>query len=412
MRFIFLYALLFVSTVSQAQLKLSLPDAIALAVKGNPHYQAERYNLDIARTAVTTAGLHLNPTLSLSAIAIPSAKYYAPGTGFFTPDNRQMNYQVSKVFQVGGQLKYKIQAAESDLKIVSSNLSEYEWNLRSEVASKWLDAWYADEKLKLIGQARINSDTLLKVNKIRLKNQVITTTEFSRTQINDEQYRLMYLSALQALKSEKNNLALLLGTKDSILIDKNTEWFPAMLPQSYDSLLKFALVNRKEILVSKNLLDKAKIDIALQKAISKPQPELGLNYSPQNSIPYLGVSLAIPLPFSDRNQGEIARARIAADQADLMINAYVLQVTKEVRNAYDEFITNKNSWERYTELNKASESVLQTVKLSYLKGGTTILDYLEAERTWFDMQNQYYEAMYNYRKSYLQLFFTCDFSGS
>lgn len=25
--------------------------------------------------------------------------------------------------------------------------------------------------------------------------------------------------------------------------------------------------------------------------------------------------------------------------------------------------------------------------------------------------NQYYEAMYNYRKSYLQLYFTCDYSG-
>ena len=411
MRFMFLSMFLFGSFLAQAQITLSLQDALVQAIKGNPHYQAEKYNLEIAKTAVTTAGLHLNPTLSLSSIVVPSSKYYAPGTGFFAPENKQMNYQVSKVFQVGGQLKYKVQAAESDLKIVSSNLSEYEWNLRGEVASKWLDVWYADEKLKLIGQAKLNSDTLLKVNKVRLKNQVITTTEFSRTQINDEQYRLMYLSAHQAVRSENNNLALLLGIKDTILIDKKEAWFPVIMPQNYDSLLHFALENRKEILVSKNLLDKAKIDISLQKAISKPQPELGLNYSPQNSVPYVGMSLSIPLPFSDRNQGEIARAKIAADQADLLINVYILQVKKEVRNAYDEYITNKNSWERYTELNKASESVLQTVKMSYLKGGTTILDYLEAERTWFEMQNQYYEALYNYRKSYLQLYFTCDYSG-
>jgi len=412
MRLLLLLLTIFlVGTFAKAQNTLSLQEAMAMAVKSNPFYQVEKYNLDIAKTAVVTAGLHLNPSFSISAQVIPSAKYFSPGTNFFDPQNRQMTYQLSKVFQVGGQLKYKIDAAKSDFTIANSNLSSVEWNLLNDVALKWLDVWYADEKLKLISEARVNSDTLLKINQIRLKNQVITTTEYSRTQINYEQYKLMQLSAVQQLKSEYNNLALLLGTKDSIKIDKKEEWFPAILPQNYDSLLKYALENRKEILLSKNISDKAKIDVALQKAISKPQPEIGLNYSPQNKVPYVGLFVSIPIPFSDRNQGEIARAKIAVNQADANIDAYRMQVVKEVKNAYDEYRTNKISWEKYMELNKKSEVVLLTIKMSYLKGGTTILDYLEAERTWFEMQSQYYEAMFNYRKSYLQLLFTCNFKG-
>ena len=411
MRFLILILIAFASAGVKAQTPLSLQDALSLAVKNNPFYKAEKYNLEIAKTAVTTAGLHTNPSLSVSSILVPSSKYYAAGSGLFSPENRQMNYQVSKVFQVGGQLKYKIQSAKSDLILAGSNLGAYEWNLLSEVASKWLDVWYADEKLKLINQAKINSDTLLRVNQIRLRNQVITTTEFSRTQINDEQYRLMQLSAMQELKSGNNNLALLLGINDPILIDKKEQWFPVLLPQNYDTLLHIALENRKEILIGKNMSDKAKIDVALQKAIAKPQPEVGVNYSPQNKVPYVGLSLAIPLPFSDRNQGEIARAKIAVNHADAQISAYILQVTKEVKNAFDEYTTNKISWEKYRELNTKSEEVLKTVKMSYLKGGTTILDYLEAERTWFEMQSQYYEAMYKYRKSYLQLLFTCNFTS-
>lgn len=396
---------------AQAQVALSLQDALSLAVKNNPYYKAEKYNVDIAKTAVTTAGLHLNPSVSVASETVPSSKYFAPGTGFFAPENRQMTFQLSKVFQVGGQLKYKVQSAKSDLVIATSSLGEYEWNLLNEVASKWLDVWYADEKLKLIDQAKLNSDTLLKVNQIRLKNQVITTTEYSRTQINDEQYKLMQLTAAQELKSESNNLALMLGIKDSLLIAKKEQWFPAVLPENFDSLLHIALENRKEILLGKNLSDKAKIDVFLQKAIAKPQPEVGVNYSPQNRVPYMGLYVAIPIPFSDRNQGEIARAKIAVSQADAVIDANKLQVTKEVRNAFDEYTTNKNSWEKYKELNNKSENVLQTVKMSYLKGGTTILDYLEAERTWFEMQTQYYEAMFNFRKSYLQLLFTCNYTG-
>jgi outer membrane protein, heavy metal efflux system len=411
MRSAFLSIVLLVSTITQAQIALSLQDALSLAVKNNPYYKAEKYNIDLAKTAITTAGLHLNPSASLGTQMIPSSKYFEPGTGFYAPENRQMNYQVSKVFQVGGQLKYKVEAAKSDLTVANSNLDQYEWNLLGDVAAKWLDVWYAGEKLKLISQARLNSDTLLKINQIRLKDQVITTTEFSRTQINDEQYKIMQFNARQTLKSEKNNLSLMLGIKDSLQIDKKEDWFPAVLPQNYDSLLHLAMENRKEIQVSKNLSDRAKIDVALQNANAKPQPEVGVSYSPQNKVPYLGLYVAVPLPFSNRNQGEIARAKIAVDQAAAVTDAYLLQVTKEVRNAWDEYTTSKYSWDKYRELNVKSEDVLRTVKISYLKGGTTILDYLEAERTWFEMQNQYYEAMFNYRKSYLQLLFTCNYSG-
>ena len=249
MRFLLLIVIAFAFVGVKAQTTLSLQDALSLAVKNNPFYKAEKYNLEIAKTAVTTAGLHTNPSLSISSILVPSSKYYALGSGLFSPENRQMNYQVSKVFQVGGQLKYKIQSAKSDLILAGSNLGAYEWNLLSDVASKWLDVWYAEEKLKLINQAKINSDTLLRVNQIRLRNQVITTTEFSRTQINDEQYRLMQLSAMQELKSGNNNLALLLGINDPILIDKREQWFPVLLPQNYDTLLHIALENRKEILI-------------------------------------------------------------------------------------------------------------------------------------------------------------------
>lgn len=409
MRFKLLLAFVLANTLTQAQVSLSLQDAFSMAVKGNPFYQAEKYNLEIAKTAITTAGLHLNPSVSVASSVVPSSKYFAQGTGFFAPDNRQTSYQISKTFQVGGQLKYKVQAAKSDLVVANSNLSQSEWNLLGTVAAKWLDVWYADEKVRLITKAKINSDTLLIVNKIRLKNQVITTTEYTRTQINDEQYRIMQSSALQLLKSESNNLSSMLGINDNLLIDKKDEWFPAILPLNYDSLLRLALDNRKEIQVSKNLADKAKINVSLQQSIAKPQPQIGLNYSPQNRVPYVGLFVAIPLPISDKNQGEIAKAKIEVDQADAITRAYTLQISKEVRNAYDEFLTNKNSWEKYSELNKKSEDVLKIVKMSYLKGGTTILDYLEAEKTWFDMQSQYYEAMFNYRKSYMQLLFTCSY---
>lgn len=411
MRFVYIMTFVLIAFLSKAQQTITLQEAFSIAVRNNPFYKVEKYNYEVAKTAVVTAGLRANPTLSISSQAISTANYFSPGTGFYSPDNRQASYQLSKTLQINGQLKYKIENAKSELKITETNLQKYEWELLAEVAQKWLDVWYAEEKLKLIQMAKTNSDSLVKINQIRLKNQVITNTEFTRTQINDEQYKLMLLSANQEVRSEMLNLSFLLGLNDSVRIRDQENWFPVSLPVVYDSLLQIALKNRLDIQISQKLLDRAHTDESLQKALAKPQPELGLSYSPQNRVPYLGLSLAIPLPLSDRNQGEIKRARIMVDQADANIKATLLQVVKEVRNSLDNYLTSKKSWEKYRELNHQSEQVLQIVKMSYLKGGTTILDYLEAERMWFDMQSQYFQSMYNYRKSYQELIFTCQFAG-
>jgi len=58
---------------------------------------------------------------------------------------------------------------------------------------------------------------------------------------------------------------------------------------------------------------------------------------------------------------------------------------------------------KYRNIIEKSETVLQSVKYAYTRGGTTIIDFLDAQRTWFDTQKMYYEALYNYRKNYLQL---------
>ncbi|MCE1199489.1 MAG: TolC family protein [Marinilabiliales bacterium] len=411
MKYIVLYLCLFLSFQMQAQRVVSLNDALSLAVKNNPFFLAEKLNVDQAKSALLTASLKPNPTLGISTIMIPSAKYYAPGTSLMSPDNRQMNYQLSQAVPWKGQYKNRVELAKSDVGMAGISLSASEWSLLNNVAISWLDLWYAGEKLKMIELAGVNADTLLNINQIRLRNQVITTTEFTRTQISTEQYRLMRMNALQEVKSRGSDLSLLLGLQDSLVLVQPEQWAPALLPENLDTLVKVAFKNRAEWISVQSQKDRANLDVKLQKSMATPQPEFGVSYSPQNNVPYLGLSLSFPLPVSDRNQGEIARAKISLDQANSLEIAIRQQILNQVKNAFSVYQTAKKSWERYSDLNAKSVSVLNSVKMSYLKGGTTILDYIEAERSWFEMQSQFYEAMYNYRKSYLDLLFTCNYSG-
>ncbi|MDP4184258.1 MAG: TolC family protein [Bacteroidota bacterium] len=386
-----------------AQVTVSLKDAINLARKNNPFYKTEKLNIDIAQAAITTASTHSNPTFNFSVQQIPSPKNYAPGTGFFSSENQQVTYQVGKSIPINGQRRYKIEEAKSDLSLTQTNLSDYERNLLNDVSQKWLDVWYATQKLNIIKRAKVNSDTLLATNKIRLKNQVITTTEFARTQIISEQYNLLKSDIQQELSSANKELAFLLGIDDSIQINDNQVLLTISIPDNFDSLLNYALQNRTDIQASRRAADKAKIEAMLQQSNKYQAPEVGMTYSTQNKIVYIGAYIALPIPIFDKNKGEITRAKVSLDQSKGLVDANVEKAKSEIENTYKEYLTNKANFVKYNELYGKSENVLTIVKMSYLKGGTTILDYLEAEKSWFEMQNQYYESLYNYRKSYLQL---------
>ena len=394
-----------ISSYGFSQTQLTLKDAFLLARKNNPFYNAEKMNSEIAKSDITTAKLQYNPSFNISYIQVPNSKYYPENTGFLNPANRQISYQVSKSFQVHGQRKNKILQAENDYHLSQVNLTEYERNLFGDISDKWLDVWYATQKLLILKQAKANSDTLLKINQIRLKDQVITTTEFIRTQILSDQYNLMQLNAQQILKTQINELRFALGINDSILVNDNDAQFYLPIPDKYDTILNYALQKRTDIILSNGLAEKARTEIQLQKSLAYPQPEVGLNYGAQNQVPYVGTYLAIPIPAFNRNQGEIEKSKIALTQSQSLLSANILKVKTEVQTAYSEYVTYKSSYEKYKEIFNKSENVLKTVRFSYLKGGTTILDYLEAERNWFDLQNEYYEAYYNYKKSFLQLLF-------
>jgi len=403
-----LLILIFLTQYSFAQTRITFQDALVTARKNNPFFLARKYNTDLAKADIITASLRPNPSLNLSAEQVINSKYFEENTGALDPANRQSNIQAGKILQVTGQRKYKIHKAEKDVDVESANLSDFERNLLFDVANQWLDAWFAFEKLEIVQRAKINSDTLLNVNQIRLRNQVITTTEFLRTSIKADQYALMLRKSLQEYISELFSLKQLLGTSDSIMISDTEPVFRTKLPSTLDSAIIYALNNRTDLLINQKAIEAAKVNLDLQKAIAFPQPEIGLNYNPQNKVPYLGAYLQFPIPVFDRNQGQVTRAKLQITQSESYLKACQARVQNEVRSAYMEFQTNQATYQKYNLIYRQSESVMNTVRLSYLKGGTTILDYLEAERDWFEMQNQYYEALYDFRQSYIKVLFACN----
>lgn len=389
-----------------SQTSITLKEAISRAKENNPILKTESFNIGIAQADITTAKLRPNPILNNQTLQLMNPSFFPANTGYLNGHNMQIWWQLTKPMQMPALRKYKLEVAQKGVKLAQNNYSEIERNLFLNVSNNWINAWYAKVNLDLITLAKKNIDSLVYINELRLKKQVITSTDLVRTQLIAEQYKLQIRNVQQEYRNQLQNLRFLLGTTDSININLNDEFISASVSNKIDSLLNYALSNRTDIQIALSHIDYHKSYIELQKANAKPIPEIGMIYNPQNKIPYLGVYGTIQIPLFSRNQGEIQKSKLLKAQAEQSLQSTQQQINTEITTSFNSYQTQKQNLEKFKVIMQQSEQILSSVKYAYLKGGTTIIDFLEAQRTWFDSQKMYYDELYNYSNSYVQLLFS------
>jgi len=400
------FLLLAVTGVSAQSVKtLSLQDALKAARNNNLQLKAAKFNINIAEADVVTASLRPNLQLNNQSLQMMASDHYKANTQWYNPANRQVWWQLTKTLQIAGQRANKIDFAQKNTDVNKAGYAETERAMFADVATKWLEVWNAQRNLKMINYARQNVDSVVIINKVRLKNQVVTETDFYRTQLLSKQYTLQYTTAKQELNNKVKELMLALGTTDSISV-KNDEVFPPAVTQSFKELLDQASKERTDLKLAVSQMAASESNIKLQKSMAIPQPQAGLIYNPQNTVPYAGIYVTIDLPFFDRNQGEIKKSQYLKQQAEQQYTAVQQQVNTELSTAYSSYRTQQQNIEGYKAVLKQSSDILSNVKYAYLKGGTTVIDFLEAQRSWLDVQQQYNDAMYLYHQSYIQLLYS------
>jgi cobalt-zinc-cadmium efflux system outer membrane protein len=387
-----------------AQNQYSLQQALQEAKANNPVLKREQLNVNIAETDIVTANLRPNPILNNQSLQLIKSTKFPDHTGWANHANRQVWWQVTKPFQMPELRKNKIDYANQNVILNQKAFTETERNLFQDVASKWLDVWSARKQLDILNIAKSNIDSLVFINKVRLKNQVITTTDQARTELLANQYTVQMKSADQNYKNEIINLKYLMGVQNEVGVD-TTDNFQFAFPANVDDLLQQALQFRSDIQTLKSTIDVANANIKLQKSLALPTPELGAIFNPQNGAPYMGIYGTIEIPIFSRNQGEIKKSQVLKQQAEQDLLATQSLIQSEISTAYSSYQTQKQNLQNFTGLLTQSQTILNNVKYSYLRGGTTIIDFLEAQRSWLDTQQNYYETLQLYRQSYIKLLY-------
>lgn len=404
-----------INQLVSAQIPLTLRDVLQQVRANSPTLRVERLTIRAAQADQVTANLRANPLLNnqtlfqLSQAQVPSLTA-EQSPGLLSRQRRQFWLQATKEFDVFNKRPARNRFAEASTNLAIRSVAETERGLLFEAANRYVDARYAHIQLELLQRAKANADTLVQLNRVRLRDLVISNTDLLRTQLVAEQYAIQINTAQQELRNRLNELRLVIGSLDSVRVMTsdslvNLGLVNAVANSLADSIVRLATTTRTDIRGAEANLETVRRNVELQQALARPRNEAGFIWNPQNTVPYAGVYLTLELPIYNRNQGAIQKAKVLQEQAAQSVSFLQIRIRLEIETAYQSFLTSRQNVDHYMTIRADANRVLASVRYAYLRGATTLIDLLQAQSAWFDTQTAYYQAVYSHHQNYIRLLY-------
>lgn len=386
--------------------RLTMDDAVRLAVARNQALQAQRLTIDASKADEITAGLKPNPSLSFSLSGFPAFSF-----SLYTPDylKNTLTYDVgaSYLFERGGKRKNRILVAENTTDVAAKTVNDAERQLRFQTAQAFISVLLAKSALDLAQQDLQSFSQVVELNRQRVQAGDLAEADFYKISLQKLQFEQDVSSAQVGLVQARAALRQFVGF-DTVADNFDVVGELAHAPQTLnlDELKREALDARPDLQAARSNVTLAKNTLTLQQSNAKRDVSGGIDYLRNDVGPFssLNVGASIDLPIHDRNQGNIAKSEVQVRQASESEQAAEYLVLTDVTNAYAGWQTADQILKVYESgyLNQAKQS-LDVSQYVFQRGAGTLLDLLDAERTYRDTQLGYRQALAAYMTSVAQL---------
>ncbi len=378
----------------QPKMLITLAQAEQMALAHNQTLQAELTLVSQSKANEITAGLRPNPVFGTDALFLP---VFSPSN--FTATNLSNNIEfdagVSYDFELYGKRPARIRAARAATAVTSSLVSDSERVLRYDVAEQFVNVLYSESNLRFAKQDLATFDKSLNISSRQYQAGSISQGSLLKLQLQRLLFQTDVTSAEVSVIQAKDNLRQLIGF--------------SVLPQDYDvigqlqvsdphrTLLDLeaeALRNRPDLQASRQGITAAQSQLHLAKAYAHPDLDTTVDYTHLYELNNLSAYATIGIPIFDRNQGRIARSRAQIIQAQDQEEAAQQLVLTQVRSAYaqEQSALEVVSLYRSGYLKEAQQS-LSISEYAYLRGDTSLLDFLDAERSYRTTELNYRSAL-------------------
>ncbi|WP_295809986.1 TolC family protein [uncultured Apibacter sp.] len=401
---------LFITSTLQAQVdtsfakkQLSYTDFIKQVKENNLEYAAEKFTVNLAEAEVENAKI------------IPDVEWTTEGSTNQKHMGNNLETGLNWTVELGGKRKARIDLAKSQVNLNKYLLQDFLRNLYSDASLQFLECILNKNILDVQLNSYKTLSNLAASDSIRYKLGDITLTDSKQSKLEAQFMLNEVYKAESEWKNSLTSLSLIMGKKQ-----KDTLYTAYSAFSNFNryfvlaDLITTAQNNRADLqaaLQTKNVSQKM-----LQLAKANRMMDLGINAGLQFNgkatneeapSPYhtgITAGVSIPLRFLNNRKGEVQTAQYSIQKAEVEYKQIELQIETEVTQAYQNYINTKKQMQQFSNgMLSNSKAILEGKIYSYKRGNTSLLEVLDAQRTYNDVQENYYQTLYSYCSALVKL---------
>ncbi|PWW30667.1 TolC family protein [Chryseobacterium sp. AG844] len=395
-RFIILSVVLLSITGMKAQEKELLPFEEYLSLVGNKNlgYASQKYNVSMSEAAIQTANMFPDPELEMetSNNGVRQSMGYVYGAS------------LGWTLELGGKRKARVNLARNQSELSKIQLQDFFRNLRADASLGYIEALKSKALLEVQQDSYQNMQQLAKSDSIRYKLGTITWVTSKQSKLEAASLLNEVYQAESAEQQALTGLSVFLGDSKITGRDVTGDFNTFNRDFSIDDLILQALNERADLLAAKQNTEVAKSQISLEKANrvidlgisagAERHTEATNEIAPSPTVNAVKMGISIPLKFSNRRNAGLKIAEMAHSQAEVEYKQIEQEIKAEVMQAFQQYTaTQKQLRQFHNGMLSEAKSILEGIIYSYKRGESSILEVLNAQRTYNSVRKDYYEAL-------------------
>ena len=357
---------------------ITLETVLRQVVRANQTLAAGHQRRQSMKELVGQAGRRPNPELEIEAEDVSGDL-----TGF---SQSEISLSVSQEFELWGKGKTRQEAARRDLEYVDLENRIEAFDLYAQTRILFQAVLHAQKKLELSDRAVELATSLTAATEIRVDNGATPPSELLLAELSLEQARLELARAGTKVSTARRSLAALWNADDDSFtaIDQNSKRAP--LPAL--SELEAFLPESRAVVSLQYEEARLRSQAAMERAAGRPGLTLsgGIKRLQGDKEKSFLIGLAIPLPFFDRNQGQVRSLQANARAVRLLTDQALVEAEADLKTHYMELSQLRQTYESVqTILLPKAEETYSSLERAYRMGRIPYSSLVEGEGRLLDL---------------------------
>ena len=362
-------------------LQLTLPQAEQHFLQKNLTLLAGHFNVDANKALIDQAKLWDNPVLVTDQNIYADGKFFSHGKTVNGQPNGQVFVQVQQLIKTAGKRSKQVDLATTSAAISELQLQDVMRNLKYQLRSDYYSVAQLLSIQNIYQQELRELTTLLTGMEAQLKAGNIAQKDYLRVQAVVIALQQDITENYRTLSNQETELKTLLQVTGNVFVKPtDTLAFATYTTPPIDQLVAMAKNTNTAYKLQQKQIIYQQQNVLYQKALKAPDITIGSEYdAASNYAPnYVGLTVSLPLPILNKNQGNIKSAEIAVKQQQTVLQQLETELGNNVMNAYSKLMLTQNqNNSTQTEFYKNYQKMFANMMQSYRQRQLGLLEFID-----------------------------------